>query len=123
MFILRKIEGGRINVYEPQMLIAGGNINVGQALVFNADGNVEASKSATTTPTFIALADAKSGEEVACGRVESNQIYSTKKVTGTTPKKGAKCKMNGTVDGIDTSATGTVEVVAIEGNTAYIRFV
>lgn len=122
MFILKKIEGGRINVFEPQKLVAGADITEGLALGINSEGKVVKFGTPAGKPTFIALAAAKSGEEVACGRVESNQIFATKKVSGTI-KVGTKCKFNGDYDGIDSSATGAAEVVAVEGNTAYIRFV
>lgn len=124
MFKLTKIEGGRINVFEPQILTVGATPVVsGQALVLKS-GKLSACD-AEVKPTFIALANGSTGEEISVGRVESNQIYSVAAVSGLVV--GNKYKTDGAGKAITstTSTAGGVEVVEVDltTNTAYVRFV
>lgn len=123
MFILRKIEGGRINVYEPQELPVGdAAITSGQTLVL-ADGALEAC-AGSTKPTFIALADAPASTDevtsyVHVGRVEPNQVYEV--ATSGTFTVGAKVAINENGDGI-TSGAGAAEIVYCADGVALVRF-
>lgn len=122
MFILRKIEGGRINVFEPQILTVGNTaVTSGQALVLSSGKLVKCG--ATTKPTFIALADGAIGADIPVGRVETNQIYD---VAAVAPGAviGTKYQLNSTADGIATNATenGVAEVVAVGSDFVTVRF-
>ena len=122
MFILRKIEGGRINVFEPQILTVGNTaVTSGQALVLSSGKLVKCG--ATTKPTFIALADGAVGADIPVGRVETNQIYD---VAAVAPGAvvGTKYQLNSTADGIATNATenGVAEVVAVGSDFVTVRF-
>ena len=120
MFTLRKIEGGRINVCEPQILTVGAAAVVsGQALVLDSNGALV--KCSGNKPTFIALANAAAGEKVAVGRVESNQIYSVS-AEGLTLIVGLKYKPNDGGTALTATTGGSAEVVEVSGNTAYVRF-
>ena len=123
MFTLKKIEGGRINVCEPQILTVGtAAIVSGQALVLT-NGKLEAC-GATVKPTFIALANAAAGEDVAVGRVESNQIYSVGAVSGIVVGNKYQTSGGKAITGTASNGGGA-EIVEIDTstNTAYIRFV
>ena len=135
MFRLTKIEGGRINVYEPQVLPVGASpVTAGEALVLS--GGKLVACDVAVKPTFVALADStytetdefgnsttKTRASIAVGRVEPNQIYAVEAVSGLT--LGAKVKLTETADGLDASGTGAVEIVDLDTvtNTAYVRFV
>lgn len=121
MFKLTKIEGGRINVFEPQALTVGATaVTSGEALVLSSGKLVACG--ADVRPTFIALADGKPGEEIAVGRVESEQIYEVPAVTGIAV--GGKYKLGADALTITSTAatTGGAEVVAVYGETALVRF-
>ena len=119
MFKLIKIEGGRINVYEPQILPVGAAaVKSGEALVLASGKLVKCD--ATVVPTFIALADAAASTEVAVGRVESNQLYEVNMSAAPTSLKiGNKVTLGD--DGITVTATttsGVAEIVDLNGATA-----
>lgn len=121
MFILRKIEGGRINVYEPQILTVGSTaVTSGQALVLSGGKLVACGPD--VKPTFIALADGAANSEIHVGRVDSNQIYETDAVSGVVV--GAKYKLTDKADGIIATAASTAgaEIVALNGATVLVRF-
>lgn len=120
MFILRKIEGGRINVFEPQILTVGNTaVTSGQALVLSSGKLVKCG--ATAKPTFIALADGAIGADIPVGRVETNQIYDVAAVSGVVV--GTKYQLNSTADGIAANATdGVAEVVAVGSDFVTVRF-
>lgn len=125
MFKLTKIEGGRINVFEPEIHTVGSDaaVKAGQALVLNSSGKLAAC-GAAVKPTFIALADGDEGEDIHVGRVESNQIYVTNAVSGLVV--GAKYQTSGgTVITGTPSTGGGAEIVFVDTatNKAYIRFV
>ena len=72
MFKLIKIEGARMNVPEPEYLIAGAALSAGQTVALSG-GKLAVN---TTAPTHITLGSAKAADEkVPCARIESNQIY------------------------------------------------
>jgi ABC-type sugar transport system ATPase subunit len=116
---LIKIEGGRINVYEPQMLTTDEEVVAGEALVL--DGGMLTKCATTTKPTFVALASVKPTTEtpiveVAVGRVESNQIYEVECTA--VPTLGTKVTIS---DGKKVTATtndGVAEIVDVNGATA-----
>ena len=120
MFKLIKIVGGRINVFEPELHIANAAVKNGEALVLNSDGKLVVCGQ-EVRPTFIALADGAANEEIAVGRVESNQIFETAAVSGV--KVGGKYKL--ATDGLGivgtAASTNGAEVVAI-GDTVLVRF-
>lgn len=75
MFTLKKIEGGRINVFEPERFLTSAEIKLNQALKLESGKLVDAGSSA---PTFIALASVKGttdGVECPVGRIAPNQVY------------------------------------------------
>ena len=124
MFKLTKIEGGRINVFEPLMYTVGTSAVVaGQALVLS-DGVLV---STNGKPTFIALSAANPGEQVAVGRVETNQIYEVKNVP--TVVEGGKYELSGGINITDTAIKsdkdGGAEVISYDAttDTALVRFV
>lgn len=126
MFRLTKIEGGRINVFEPLMYTVGSSaVKAGQALVLNS--GVLAAPS-TAKPTFIALADAEPNTEVAVGRIEPNQIYEVKGVSDVTVGGTYIVTANGLGVGTALSLSqngGGVEVVDFDATsgTALVRFI
>ena len=74
MFNLKKIEGGRINVFEPEMLTVGDNdLDIGTACTLSSGKLV----AATGKPTHVTLAKGAKGARIPCGRVESNQVFET----------------------------------------------
>lgn len=136
MFRLIKIEGGRINVPEPQIFETQSEIIDGQALTLNSGYLVAAT--GTTKPTFIALANAhgtsSKAVEVPVARVESNQIYEVplKETTNlSTLKVGSKVTIEASssasgdtpaiVGGLrvtTTTTSGVAEIVSLNGATA-----
>ena len=126
MFTLRKIEGGRINVYEPLSYPVGASaVTEGQALVLSSGKLVKA----TGKPTFIALASGAENAEIAVGRVEPNQIYEVP-VTAAPTSLAVGAKVTVATDGLGVTATttdGVAEIVDLNGATAandtiYVRF-
>lgn len=119
MFKLQKIEGGRINVYEPEFFPVGSaDITEGQALVLTNGLLVKAGS--TTKPTFIALADAKANAaDCAVGRVESNQLYEVAVTAAPTSlKPGTKVTIDSTALKVTATATdGVAEIVDLHGAT------
>jgi hypothetical protein len=121
MFTLRKIEGGRINVFEPAVYPVGSKaVTEGEALVLS--GGKLTACGQEVTPTFIALESGAENTEIHVGRVESNQVYETAAVSGVT--LGAKYKLTLDATGILATAasTGGAEVVAINEDSIYVRF-
>lgn len=118
---LIKIEGGRINVYEPQILTVGATAVVaGEALVLNNGKLVRCGEDAL--PTFVALASGAAGAEIAVGRVQPDQIY---EVTASPDMVvGTKYALTEDGTGVSTSASGggKAEVVYFDANVAHIRF-
>lgn len=119
MFKLIKIEGGRINVYEPQILPVGDSaVKSGEALVL-ASGKLKRCEP-NVVPTFIAIADAAANTEVAVGRVESNQLYEVNaSAAPTSLAVGNKVTISN--DGLSVTATttsGVAEIVNLNGATA-----
>jgi hypothetical protein len=115
MFNLIKIEGGRINVFEPQILTVGGAaVKNGEALVLNA-GVLE---KATGKPTFIALSDCAKDGQVAVGRVEPNQIFETTVTAAPTSLKvGQKVTISDGLAVTATTTSGVAEIVDLCGAT------
>lgn len=126
MFTLRKIEGGRINVYEPLSYPVGASaVTEGQALVLSSGKLVKA----TGKPTFIALASGAANAEIAVGRVEPNQIYEVP-VTAAPTSLAVGAKVTVATDGLGVTVTttdGVAEIVDLNGadaanDTIYVRF-
>lgn len=119
MFSLRKIEGGRINVFEPHYLTVGTTaVSAGEALVLT-DGKL-VKCGATSKPTFIALAGGAPDAEIAVGRVEANQIYEVPvSAAPTALTVGSKVTIG--ADGLTVTATttsGVAEIVDLNDATA-----
>ena len=74
MFVLTKIEGGRINVPEPEYLVCSAAVSKGAACTLTS-GKLAALAAGTTKPTYIALAGGKANETIPACRVEPNQVY------------------------------------------------
>lgn len=117
MFKLRKIEGGRINVFEPQVLPVGSSAVVsGQGLVLASGLLVSA---AAGKPTYIALSDGAANREISVGRVESNQVYETTfSAAPTDVKVGAKVTLSGGLTVTATTSNGVAEIVDLCGASA-----
>lgn len=118
MFKLIKIEGGRINVFEPQKypVIKTKDIHAGHALKLGTTGVLESCEG-TTKPTFVALADnyyyvdgtKVYRDEIAVGRVTADQIYETEvSAAATSLKVGNKVT-------IEASAAASGDTAAVEG--------
>ena len=129
MFILRKIEGGRQNVFEPQVLTVGESVVAGQALKFNATSGKLVVCGATDKPVFIALAAAAADAEVSVGRVEPNQVYETEYPASSTLVVGKKYTLNAadssnpaSVKITATDTSGVAEVISAVNGVAYVRF-
>lgn len=117
MFIVRKILGGRINVPEPEMHVAGTAITAGMAL--NLTGGTLAK--ATAAPTHIALADAASGEQVACYAVLPGTMIFEVPVSAapTSLKEGDKVTLDGGALNVTATTTnGVATIVDLNGATA-----
>lgn len=121
---LIKIEGGRINVYEPQNLTADITVSAGQALKLS--GGKLALCGATDKPVFVALASftpssTELSREIAVGRVESNQVYEVAYPGAVTV--GTKYTLTTDAKGITTTTTsGVAEVVYVGTDVAHVRF-
>lgn len=119
MFRLAKIEGGRINVHEPQMLTAGEAVTIGEALVLT--GGKLTKCGTTTRPTYIALCTGEANTEIAVGRVESNQLYEVE--TPGTLTLGTKVTIDNNGLGITTTVTnGVAEVMYSDSQVTLVRF-
>ena len=116
---LIKIEGGRINVYEPQLLTVGTTAVVsGQALTLSGGKLVRA----TGKPTFVALADGAANTTIPVGRVESNQVYEVALPSGGVTV-GNKYTLSSDGTGITTTTSdGVAEVVYADSTVAHVRF-
>ena len=115
---LIKIEVGRINVCETQILPVGATAVVsGQALTLSSGKLVKASGK----PTFVALADGAANAEIPVGRVESNQVYEV--ASPGTVVVGTKYALTTDGTGITTETTsGVAEVVYANSDVAHVRF-
>ena len=117
MFNLIKIEGGRINVFEPQILTVGSSaVNAGQALVLNAG---KLTSAGSGKPTYIALSAGAAGEEISVGRVEPNQVYEVEiSAAPTSLVVGDKVTLAGGETVTATTTSGVAEIVSLNGATA-----
>ena len=128
MFTLRKIEGGRINVFEPAIYPVGtADVTEGEALVLTSGKLTKCG--ATTKPTFIALASGKANTEIHVGRVESNQIYEVATSADVSALAiGTKVTLSDDALYVTATATsGVAEIVDLNGakasgDTIYVRF-
>ena len=117
MFIVRKILGSRINVPEPEMHVSGTAITAGMAL--NLTGGTLAKT--TAAPTHIALADAASGEQVACYAVLPGTMIFEVPVSAapTSLKEGDKVTIDsGALNVTATTTNGVATIVDLNGATA-----
>ena len=119
MFTLTKIEGGRINVFEPLVLKVGTTaVTSGQGLVLSGGLLISAGAG---KPAFIALADGAANSEISVGRVEPNQVYEVASPGSVTV--GVKYTLADGAKGITTTtASGVAEVVYADSKVAHIRF-
>ena len=114
MFKLIKIENGRMNVPEPEYLVANTDLAAGQAVSLSSGKLVKN----TTTPTHITLASAKANDaKVPCVRIESAQVYEVPVSATPTASVGAKVAIStdGTSVGGAASETGIATVVSLNG--------
>ena len=126
MFIVRKILGGRTNVPEPEMHVAGADITSGMALNLTGGTLVKA----TAAPTHIAMADAKSGDTVACYAVLPGVMIFEVNLSAApgSIKEGDKVTLG--TDGLTVTATTTNGVATIvdlngaaaAGDTIMVKF-
>lgn len=128
MFNLVKIEGGRINVHEPERhTVGGGALAIGTVCVLNNGLLVAAT--GTNKPTHISLASGEAGASILCGRIEPNQVFETTvSASPASLKVGAKITVG--ASGTDVTATtegGIATVVdllgaAAVGDVIHVRF-
>ena len=128
MFNLVKIEGGRINVHEPERHIVGASaLAIGTVCVLTNGLLVAAT--GTNKPTHITLASGEAGASILCGRIEPNQVFET--TVSASPanlKVGAKVTVgNGGVDVTATTTDGVATIVdmlgaAAVGDVIHVRF-
>ncbi len=123
MFNLIKIENGRMNVPEPEVLevTASEAVVYGEALVLSSGKLTKCA--ATTAPAFIAMgavAAAATNRKIAVCRVEKNQVYEVPvNATPTSLNVGDKVTLH--TDGLQVTATttsGVVTIVDLNGATA-----
>ena len=119
MFNLVKIEGGRINVHEPERLTVGSTaLAIGTACVLS--GGVLAAATGTTKPTHVTLAAGAAGAEILCGRIESNQVYEVPvSAAPASLKVGAKVTLGTAGQQVTATTTdGVATIVSLNGATA-----
>lgn len=108
MFVLTKIEGGRINVPEPEYHVCSATVAKGAACTLNASGKLV---TGTTKPTYIALAGGKANETIPVCRVEPNQVYEVPTTTAASALvAGSKVAIN--TDALQVSGTASESGVA-----------
>lgn len=117
MFNLVKIEGGRINVHEPEKLTVGSSaLAIGTVCVLS--GGVLAAATGTTKPTHITLAAGDKEAKIPCGRIESNQVYEVPvSAAPTALKVGAKVTLDAGQKVTTTTTDGIVTIVDLNGAT------
>ena len=132
MFRLTKIEGGRINVFEPEFIEASAiDITDGEALSLNGGKLVKCAQ--TTKPTFIALKTISAQEAnriIPVGRVASNQVYEVPLSVSITSAVVVGAKLTIGSDALTVTATttdGVATVVStngdsVSGDTVLVRF-
>lgn len=126
MFIVRKILGSRINVPEPEMHVAGTAITAHMALTLSGGTLTKA----TTAPTHISLADAASGEQVACYAVVPGTMIFEVPVSAapTSLKEGDKVTIDGSALNVTATTTNGVATIvdlngaAAAGDTVMVKF-
>lgn len=111
MFNLTKIEGGRINVHEPERHTVGASaLTIGTVCVLTNGLLVAAG--GTTKPTHITLASGAAGESILAGRIEPNQVYETTvSASPASLKVGVKVTVGST--GTDVTATTTDGIATV----------
>lgn len=128
MFNLVKIEGGRINVHEPERHTVGASaLAIGTVCVLNNGLLVAAT--GTNKPTHITLTSGADGASILCGVIAPNQVYET---TVSAPPASLKVGAKVTVgtSGADVTATTTDGVATIvdmlgaaaAGDVIHVRF-
>ena len=121
MFRLIKIEGGRINVPEPEFYSAGEVLKAGQAVSLSA-GKLVKNASA---PVYITLAAGVQDQKTPVARINSDQLYETN-ITASTVGLNVGDKV--TLDSGATAVTATTEngiatIVSIDSDdTVTVRF-
>ena len=132
MFRLTKIEGGRINVFEPEFIEASAiEITEGEALSVNNGKLVKCAQ--TAKPTFIALETVSAQDAnriIPVGRVESNQVYEVPLSVSITSAVVVGAKLTIGSDALTVTATttdGVATVVStngasVAGDTVLVRF-
>lgn len=109
-----------MNVHEPEKLTVGSKaLAIGTACVLS-DGLLIAA-TASTKPTYVTLAAGESGDEIPCGRIESNQVYEVP--VSAAPTASLKVGVKVTLDTTGQKVTATVEngvatIVSVNGATA-----
>ena len=128
MFNLKKIEGGRINVHEPQMLTVGGSA-LAIGTVCTLSNGLLVAATGTTKPTHVTLAAGAIGATIPVGRIESNQVYET--TVGAAPgslKVGQKVTISSDGTGVTALTTDGVATIVdllgaeASGDVIHVRF-
>lgn len=115
MFKLLKIENGRINVPEPEMLTLGADMSEGTVCVIS--GGVLTLAGATAKPTHVTLGAGKSGEAVSCGRITPDHVFEVPISVAPTTSCKIGVKLT-TANGTQVTATttdGVATIVSLNG--------
>lgn len=120
MFNLKKIEGGRINVFEPEMLTVSDSADLGIGIACVLSSGKLTAATGSTKPTHITLAAGAKGKTIPCGRIESNQVFETTfSVTPTSLNVGDKVQLaTGGKNVTATKESGVATIVDLLGATA-----
>lgn len=126
MFRLIKIENGRMNVPEPEYLIASAAVAAGVAVALSSGKIVKSA----TAPTHITLGAATAADEkVPCVRIDKDQVYevaTSEAISGV--YVGDKVTLDTNADKVTkTTTSGIATIVSLEGasvagDTVLVRF-
>ncbi len=128
MFNLIKIEGGRINVHEPERHTVGASaLTIGT--VCELTNGLLVAATGTTKPTHVTLASGATGASILCGRIEPNQVYETTvSASPTSLKVGQKVTIGTGGSGVTATTTDGVATIvdlcgaAASGDIIHVRF-
>lgn len=114
MFRLIKIENGRMNVPEPEYLIANAAVAAGVAVALSSGKIVKSA----TAPTHITLGAATAADEkVPCVRIDKDQVYevaTSEAISGV--NVGDKVTLDTNADKVTkTTQNGIATIVSLEG--------
>ena len=120
MFDPKKSDNGHTLPWE-HLPAAAGNYVVGQVLNMTSGKLTAVSSALTTTPTYLCMAQktCAAGDELPVTRISKNYIYETTlSAEASTATVGTKMQVAAGGLQVNAAATGTFEVVSMEGTAA-----